>query len=442
MQTSLADVNLSSLESAANPPTFPQFRDLPGELRHAIWRMAMPGPRIVHIYERKVRNPVEQERQKRLEQQAVERETNSCHEQLRPDPERNAHAQRMDESRAARRADMPRISRTLNLRRSLQFGWESECEETWEGSRTDSRWDGMSDLWTTMLRRSTPLASSPDKSNRRLVADSGKTPLDSPHSGRLPGTWGIESDSYRPEIIFTCQDAFQACKYTPYFSGPSTIPQTYFNPEIDVLHISEESPWSWVDLDYGPEERLDRFITQLAVGSAGQLKSVRHLALSIAGCNRWSNKEDWLLKLLGCFGNLEVLTLVIEDKPWLDIKSWKSKHRSDDVFLDSDVLAPAFDNYSSSETSASDRSKFKASPKIPPLDIDLNRLEALRWRQIATGNWQGLSPNWKLPIIKINQIVDRRIKLKFDRVRKEVEKRRLAELKAKKEVPDSGLDPA
>lgn len=42
--------------NASTEPTFPRFKELPIELRHEIWKSAISS-RIVHIYERPIREP-------------------------------------------------------------------------------------------------------------------------------------------------------------------------------------------------------------------------------------------------------------------------------------------------------------------------------------------------------------------------------------------------
>jgi hypothetical protein len=49
------------LNSTCGLDSFPRFNELPQELRWKIWELALPGPRIVHIYERPLAGDLEKQ---------------------------------------------------------------------------------------------------------------------------------------------------------------------------------------------------------------------------------------------------------------------------------------------------------------------------------------------------------------------------------------------
>jgi len=75
---------------------------------------------------------------------------------------------------------------------------------------------------------------------------------------------------------------------------------------------------------------------------------------------------------------------------------------------------------------------------MPPPAINIDRLEKLRLKQIKTGKWLGFSTGWNLPRIETNQIVDRELKEKIERVEKAFECKSI-KLTEKLSAPDASL---
>ncbi|KAE8444186.1 hypothetical protein EG329_000783 [Mollisiaceae sp. DMI_Dod_QoI] len=367
-------------------PTFPRFRELPIELRQAIWRMAMPY-RIIHIYERPVKVP----KPNKLSTKAPFSEGQRSQEQ--------------------RRQGWPMVEQAV---------WPRQCQR-----------DGKLGYWKPMLAPFQHLQeedlsleqkgrSGDDADQRHFL----QAPMRDPR--RDSRRWGIDTDSKIPAIILACREAFQVCNYVRSFAGIETFAQTYFNPDFDILFLSEESAVSlsrendrtW-DKAY---DRMNRLIQQL--DSTGQLGSVRYLGLTIAGISTWSWLEEWLATVLGSFGNIETLYLVIDDWPMGNGKPWVSRHRAGMCMTTPVNANRALEAFTSPLPDLADW--YQLGSSMPSSGIDMARLEVIRLERIETG-----ARPWKLPSIETKHIVYKDMKIKLARAEREY-KQKIAQGKISK----------
>lgn len=159
---------------------------------------------------------------------------------------------------------------------------------------------------------------------------------------------GVQSDCTTPDVIFTCREALEACNYAPTFPGQMSIPEVWFDHDLDTLLISLETVDENSRYPYGSFLKLDLFMGQ--IGPAAPFKDVKYLALALPlkgasfrppptgpSSARNFTALDWeesVLDLLGFFPNLEVLTFVAG----VD-EHWRYHRGAEHTFLDLDPPA-------------------------------------------------------------------------------------------------------
>ncbi|KAF8849809.1 hypothetical protein BDZ45DRAFT_752371 [Acephala macrosclerotiorum] len=358
--------------SGSSPPIkFPRFRDLPTELRYAVWRMAMPR-RVVHIYERPVINLQEQEarkRQRRLESLGVK-----------------------------------------TLSESNDWAWK----RPWDGHSNCGRpVNYEEEEYLVHDRAGTEETFFCKACNAHLPKAPPSRPL------------GIDSDSQTPSLILACQESFQACRYVRSFvhKEKGTIAQTYFNPEVDTLFFSEKSA-SLRESTRSPNSvfgRLERFITKLS--SAGQIESVRYVGLTIAGTSSWAWLEKWLAKIIACFANVRTLYLVIDDWPVSadNGKPWLSTHRRGIALAAPINPTKVLELFNSPDPKLADWYHLRS--RIPTCGIDHQKFQDFIHEQSETAPWAGGTFE-----VETRYVMSRDMAVKLARAQKEwMQKIRLAE---------------
>lgn len=332
--------------------TFSRFKELPIELRYEIWKLAISS-RIVHIYERPIREP-----------------SPPAHTLLLPG-QSSLQKQHLQDRGELDWETAVRLARERAEHQGQSSSWSDPTLWLWKRSSEGSS--------ASLQSISPPLPC--DNEEHRLRIEVEEPEHDGrPRRKRIRGTWGIESDMQIPGVLLACRESFKICSrsYGRSFATKGTWAQTYFNSELDTLLLSEESAASRLDpepVGNTAANRLSKLTKHL--GTAGQLHSVQYLALAMR--RTWHGMESWLVRVLSHFPRLETLILVVDDRPEGDGKPWKSKRMSDVILQVPNSL----------------------STKLSISVIDERQLERHRANQLAHG-----CPCWKLPTIEMRHLVN------------------------------------
>ncbi|CZR51316.1 uncharacterized protein PAC_01191 [Phialocephala subalpina] len=316
---------------------FPRFPDLPTELRHKIWRAAMPR-RVVHIYERPV-------------------------------------------------LDTHELAHRKRHRRLEQLGVKTRSEPNeWMWKRP---WDGYSD-------RGKPIGFEEEeylqeRGKETFFCESCNVFLP---KARPPRPWGIGSDAEIPSIILACREAFEICKYAQSFAyrDEGTFAQTYFKPEVDTLFFSESSPSTLRDPTCRTTSAFDRLERMITALGTTQLETVRYVGLTVAGISSWALLERWLARVLCCFKNIRTLYLVIDDWPQWPIgvnngKPWMFKHRAGVTLAAPINPNKVLEIFNNPDPKLADWYQLRS--RMPPCGINPQRLQDLIDNQAESVSWAG-----------------------------------------------------
>ena len=333
---------------------FTLFPALPKELRLLIWQAALPGPRIVHLQQRKLRTTIGEWEQKTGRSWPV----------------------------------FPSEMSTMN--EPAPSSPSSTAGECLHGLR----------LFQQRVMRG--------RINEALGAEERVSPR-----YRAANMLGLYSPTPGPEIMLVCREAFDVVchSYSRMFSGPASFGQTWFNGAIDTLYIRFDT--YWVYSLGGPIVDINDGFPVLDVES---LRKVARLAIlwdlgwmGDAPIRPRPLVEDWTAPVLKLFGRVEELVLVLQHRGDELEGRDAAVHLVDPIWVDE-----AMEKYSRIVSDPGSGDTLELRPMdmgIGGEGLDMELLEQFR-QHFGEGN-----PTWAMPRFVEKVAVTERVKRMLDESR-------------------------
>ena len=339
---------------------FTLFPELPKEIRLLIWNAALPGPRVVHLQQRKLKSTIREWEQKTGRSWPV----------------------------------FPGEMRAVN--EAARDTGTSGIEESFEADR-DRRFQ------RRVMRH---------RINEALGADG-------PPSTRYRGAHmlGLYSDSPTPEMTLVNREAYDVVSksYPRVFSGPASFAQTWFNGALDTLYIRNDT--YWVYPLGGPILDINDGFPVLDVENMRKVKK-----LAIWWDLGWTNNapmrqrpltEDWTAPVLKLFGGVEELVLVLHHYGNEGEEENQTVHLIDPIWVDE-----ALEKYNRiiADPKSGDTLEVRAMDiGVSGEELDLELLE--EYRQ----NFGEGKPSWTMPRFVEKVAVTEGVRRKLDDAKRRAE---------------------
>jgi len=341
----------------SNERTFTLFPALPKELRLMIWQAALPGPRVVHLQQRKLQTTIGE----------WEHQTGRSWPVF------------PDEMSTMNSPTLAPSSMTGNTPGAIYLSRLSQFQQRVMRGRINN-------ALGVYERAST------------RYCDAKMLGLYSPTPG--------------PEIVLVCREAFDiVChSYARMFAGPASFAQTWFNGAIDTLYVRFDT--YWVYPLGGPIVDINDGFPVLDVESLRMVKRLAilwDLGLDAATIRPRPLVEDWTAPVLKLFGCVEELVLVLRHYGDELDGGDAAVHLIDPIWVDE-----AMEKYNRIISDPRSEDTLEVRPMdmgIGGGGLDMELLEQFR-QHFGEGN-----PTWAMPRFLEKVAVTERVKRMLDEAR-------------------------
>ena len=122
---------------------------------------------------------------------------------------------------------------------------------------------------------------------------------------------GLVSESVPHQILCVCRESYEAVSrfYTKCFRSLNSIPDTYFNTEIDTLYLTPD--FSYYRSDEGYKAIANELTGGFPILDMENIRKVKKLAILMHHWGDGGGREHFVANLLGYFDHLDELSFVV-----------------------------------------------------------------------------------------------------------------------------------